>query len=152
MKKQIRMAVCLLASTAAVLLPKVAQASLSSNLTVEIDGLKNRNGQVCLSVFASSQGFPDHRDRAVKSQCIKITDTPVQVTFENLPAGNYAIAAFHDSTSSGQLRRGALGIPIDEFGFSGNPVIRTGPPTFNESAVLVAGQTTYVQIQLRSLL
>jgi uncharacterized protein (DUF2141 family) len=152
MNERIRFIVFLLSSTAALLSPEVVQASFLSNLTVQIDGLKNPSGQVCLSVFGSSQGFPDRSDRAVKSRCVKITDIPLTVTFEDLPAGSYAIAAFHDSTSSGQLRRGALGIPVEEFGFSGNPAILTGPPSFQDAAVLVVGRTTKVQIQLHSLL
>ncbi|HEY9644020.1 MAG TPA: DUF2141 domain-containing protein [Coleofasciculaceae cyanobacterium] len=152
MKNRIEIIAFLLSLTGVFMLPSAAQASFTSNLTVEVNGLRNRNGQVCLSLFANSQGFPDRSERAVKSQCVRITEDPLQVTFENLPSGSYAIAAFHDSNSSGQLQRNFLGIPTEEFGFSGNPVIRTGPPEFNEAAVLVVGATTRVQIQLRSLL
>jgi uncharacterized protein (DUF2141 family) len=152
MKNRVEVMAFLLSFTGILMLPNAVQARLTSKLTVEINGLKNRNGQVCLSLFANSQGFPDRSDRAVKNQCVKITETPLRITFENLPSGSYAIAAFHDSRSSGQLKRNFLGIPTEEFGFSGNPVIRTGPPKFSESAVLVVGATTRVQIQLRSLL
>jgi len=152
MKDRVIAVAFLLSLTGILLIPKAAQSSLNSRLVVQIDGLKNSDGQVCLSIFAGSQGFPDRGEHAVRSQCVRITDMPLRVTFEDLPSGIYAIAAFHDSDSSGQLRRNFLGIPTEEFGFSGNPTIRTGPPTFNAAAVLVVGATTDVQIQLRSLL
>ncbi|HAC66203.1 MAG TPA: hypothetical protein DCF68_22380 [Cyanothece sp. UBA12306] len=128
------------------------EASLVSNLTVEIAGLSNRTGQVCLSLFASSRGFPSSKQNAIKTQCIKITKTPLQVTFENLPSKTYAVAAFLDDNGDGQLNRNFLGIPTEKFGFSSNPVIKTGPPKFGESAVLVVGKNTRIQIQLKSLL
>ncbi len=129
-----------------------ANANLNSNLTVEIAGLSNRTGQVCLSLFASSRGFPSSKEDAVKIQCVKITDTPLQVTFDNLSPKTYAVAAFWDDNEDGELNRNFLGIPTEKFGFSSNPVIKTGPPKFGESAIIVAGKNTKIQIQLRSLI
>ena len=127
-------------------------ASLTSNLTVEIAGLGNRTGQVCLSLFASGRGFPSSKQDAIKSQCVKITDTPLEVTFDNLPPKTYAVAVFWDDNEDGQLNRNFLGIPTEKFGFSSNPVIKTGPPKFGESAILVVGKNTRIQIKLQSIL
>jgi uncharacterized protein (DUF2141 family) len=127
-------------------------ASLSSNLTVEIAGLSNKTGQVCLSLFASGRGFPDSKDDAVNTQCVKITDTSLEVKFDNLQPKTYAVAVFWDDNEDGQLNRNFLGIPTEKFGFSSNPVITTGPPKFGDSAILVVGNNTRISIQLRSLL
>jgi uncharacterized protein (DUF2141 family) len=127
-------------------------ANSNSNLTVEIVGLGNRQGQVCLNLFASSRGFPDKRENAVQGQCVQITDTPLRVTFTNLPPKTYAVAAFWDNNSDRQLNRNFLGIPTEKFGFSSNPVIRGGPPKFQESAVIVIGPNTNIQIQLQSVI
>jgi uncharacterized protein (DUF2141 family) len=152
MKVRVEIIVFLLSLLGALSLPKLAQASPTSNLVVEIAGLKSRTGRVCLSIFASSQGFPDQGKHAIKSTCVEITEVPLRIRFEDLQPGSYAVAAFHDKNSTGQLERNFLGIPTEEFGFSGNPAIWTGPPKFNESAVSVAEGTTNVQIRLRSLL
>uniref|UniRef100_A0A0C1NAX6 DUF2141 domain-containing protein n=1 Tax=Tolypothrix bouteillei VB521301 TaxID=1479485 RepID=A0A0C1NAX6_9CYAN len=132
--------------------PSFAGLKQNSQLTVEIQGLKNRQGQVCLSLFASSRGFPSNSSSAVQSQCVAIATMPLTVTFKNLQPGNYAVAVLHDTNSDNKANRNGLGIPLEGFGFSENPVIRTGPPRFNDAAVLVAGSTTNIQIQLNYLL
>jgi uncharacterized protein (DUF2141 family) len=126
-------------------------ASMVSKLTVEIDGLKNRNGQVCLSVFSSSRGFPNQDKEAIQSQCTSITDMPVRVTFKDLQPGNYAVAVLHDANADNKANRNFFGVPIEGFGFSRNPAIRTRAPKFGESVFLVAGVNTDVQIQLQYL-
>lgn len=126
-----------------------AKANFNGKLTVEIDGLKNKQGQVCASVFASSEGFPSDRDRSLKKQCTKISGTPLPITFENLKAGSYAVAVFHDQNNDGTLNSNVLGIPSEGFGFSRNPEIRTRAAKFSEAAFLVAGPGTDIQIQLK---
>jgi uncharacterized protein (DUF2141 family) len=126
-----------------------AKANFNGKLTVEIDGLKNKEGQICASIFASSQGFPSDRDRVLQKQCTKITDTPLPITFENLKAGSYAVAVFHDQNNDRTLNTNILGIPSEGFGFSSNPEIRTRAPKFGEAAFLVAGPDTNIQIQLK---
>jgi uncharacterized protein (DUF2141 family) len=129
-----------------------ALASFKGNLSIELGGLKNQKGQVCFSLFSSNKGFPDNGKRALKAQCVKLTTTPQKITFPNLTAGNYAVAVIHDVNSDGTLNRNSLGIPTEGFGFSNNPIIRTGPPKFGDSAVLVAGSSTNIQIKLQYFL
>lgn len=141
----------IMAASVSFLAPSAIGALKPSSLSVRIDGFKNQRGQVCLSLFASSKGFPDSRNGAVEARCLKVTDRSVIVNFNNLKVGNYAVALFHDVNSDGKLNRNALGIPTEEFGFSQNPAIITGAPKFADSAVLVAGSTN-IQIQLKNLL
>lgn len=122
--------------------------NLSGNLTVEINGFRNREGQACVSLFASSQGFPNNRKNVVQRQCNKITSIPLTVNFTNLKAGNYAVAIIHDTNGDGTLNRNDIGMPIEGYGFSRNPEIRTAAPKFNDAAVLIAGPNTSVQVQL----
>ena len=128
-----------------------ANNNLSGNLTVEINGFRNREGQACVSLFASSQGFPNNRKNVVQRQCNKITSVPLIVNFRNLKAGNYAVAIIHDTNGDGTLNRNDLGMPIEGYGFSRNPEIRTAAPKFNDAAVLIAGPNTSVQVQLKYL-
>jgi uncharacterized protein (DUF2141 family) len=129
-----------------------AFAVSNSSLSVTINGLKNQRGQVCLSLFSGGRGFPTSSDRAVAARCVKLENAPVTVKFENLKSGNYAIAAYHDANNDGVLNRNLLGIPTEQFGFSQNPKILTGPPKFGDCAVLVAGPQTNIQIQLLNFL
>ncbi len=128
-----------------------ANAIGAGTLTIEVAGLREIKGQVCVSVFNSSQGFPTQGANAVRKQCVKTTDRQVTIQFKGLPAGTYAVAVLHDENNDGQANRNALGIPTEGFGFSQNPRIVAGPPKFSDAAVLVAGRNTEVQIQLQYL-
>ncbi|ACC83019.1 DUF2141 domain-containing protein [Nostoc punctiforme] len=149
MVRKLRVGMLLLAVVGNLAWSLSAKANFNGKLTLEIDGLKNKEGQVCVSIFASSEGFPSDRDRGFQKQCTKITDTPLPITFENLKAGSYAVAVFHDQNNDRILNSNVFGIPKEGFGFSRNPEIRTGAPKFSEAAFLVAGPNTNIQIQLK---
>ncbi|WP_016951708.1 DUF2141 domain-containing protein [Anabaena sp. PCC 7108] len=129
-----------------------ARAGLNSNLTVNVDGIKNQSGKICASLFSKSKGFPADSKKALQSECIEVTEAPQKLIFKNLKPGNYAVALIHDINADGVLNSNSFGIPTEGFGFSNNPLVLTGPPKFNDSAVLVAGSNTDIQIQLQYLL
>ena len=124
----------------------------SGNLNVNIEGLKNQKGQICFSLFESSKGFPGNKKRALQAKCVKIKDTSVPFQLGSIKAGSYAVAMFHDANGDGTLNRNSFGIPTEGFGFSGNPRVITGPPKFSESAIIVAGTNTNIDIQMQYFL
>lgn len=126
--------------------------NLNSKLVVEVDGFANQSGQVCASLFANSQGFPNNRQKVVQRQCTKIASVPTIITFNNLKAGSYAVAAIHDRNGDGTLNRNNLGMPIEGYGFSRNPTTEAAPPKFKDAVVLIAGPSTYIQVHLKYLL
>lgn len=138
-----------LAVVGSLVLSPDANAISNSNLTVTVSGLRNQKGRVCFSLFADGQGFPSNSDRALESRCVKVVNTLPAVTFKNLSAGSYAVAVFHDEDGDGIFKRGFLGIPKEGFGFSRNPAILTGPPSFKDAAVSVTDQSLQIQIQLK---
>lgn len=136
----------------------VAIAQLNGNLTVEVVGLQSQEGNVCFKLFSGSQGFPNDNDSTVQRACVAIAETsaptppelPVTYTFENLAAGSYAVAIYHDRDGDEQLARGAFGAPAEGYGFSNDaPVASTGPASFEDAVILVAGNNTTIQIQVR---
>lgn len=127
-----------------------ANAAPNSRLTVEIGGLRNQNGTLCLSLFSSEQGFPNQSDRALASRCIQAGET--SASFDQLALGRYAVAVIHDANNDGKLNTGLLGIPEEGFGFSRNPKIGTRAPSFSDTAFLVSAESTKIQISLKYLL
>ncbi|WP_242044933.1 DUF2141 domain-containing protein [Anabaena azotica] len=128
-----------------------ANVALNSRLTVEIKGLKNQKGSLRLSLFSNEQGFPHRSDRAVAYRCVEAKEAPVSVTFDQLAPGRYAVAVIHDANNDGKLNTGILGIPKEGFGFSRNPRIGIGAPSFQDTAISVMGEST-IQIKLNYLL
>jgi uncharacterized protein (DUF2141 family) len=117
-----------------------AGTSAGSTLTVEIAGLRNTRGQICFSVFSSTnpQAFPQDPDRAVINRCDKITGSPMVTTFKGLKPGNYAIAILHDENLNRKDDRNFLNVPTEGFGFSRNPAVRIKAPSFDEASIPVA--------------
>ncbi|NJM99465.1 MAG: hypothetical protein HC800_22065 [Phormidesmis sp. RL_2_1] len=54
--------------------PAVAQLPTTSDLTVEVTGLKNTDGQVCINVFAGSAGFLTE-EGTLMQQCVLATES-----------------------------------------------------------------------------
>lgn len=129
--------------------PLSAIANEASQLSIQVDGLQNQEGQICMSLFNNRNGFPDQANTAVTSQCVEATAGQPMITFRDLVPGSYAVVVLHDMNSDNEMNQNFLGIPNEGFGFSGNPVIRFGPPEFDEALVVVAGPRTDIQVQLK---
>lgn len=129
-----------------------AAQGLSNRLTINVQGLKAARGRVCYNLFSSATGFPASAQRAVRAQCIPVKSSSSAIAFGNLTPGTYAVAVFHDINSDGQLNKNGFGIPTEGFGFSKNPGIVSGPPRFSDAAILVAGQSNAIQINLKHFL
>jgi len=145
-----RLSGLLIAAVAGLTFACSARADLKGNLSVEVDGLQSQKGQLCIKLFSGSRGFPDSNENATKRQCLKITEIPTTVNFNNLSSGSYAVAVFHDLNGDGKLNRNSLGMPIEGYGFSNNPApSRSGPPSFGNCVFLLAGPNTRINIRMR---
>lgn len=125
-----------------------ADFSKNGNLNVKIDGLRNQKGQVCISLYNNSRGFPDKSDRVLQKQCVKAAADPLVVKFSNLKLGSYAAVVMHDEDNNGTVNQDDLGIPLEGFGFSQNPEIINSAPKFGDAAFFVAGAVTDINIKL----
>ena len=126
-------------------LPMVALAALSLSVAataqplapidiqIEIAGLRDAHGLVRLCLTRDHESFPDCKGPGVVHGTIKASLVPVQYTFRGVPAGTYAVAAFHDANGNGKLDT-MIGIPKEGFAFSGNPKMHARAPRFNEAS------------------
>jgi uncharacterized protein (DUF2141 family) len=65
--------------------------------------------------------------------------------------GVYAVALYHDENGNTKFDRGALGIPLEGYGFSNDPRFTLGPPE-HEDVIFEAGPgTKAIKISLRYL-
>ncbi len=129
-----------------------AYAQLTGRLTIEIDGLRNTNGQVCLRLFNSSQGFPNNG--SILKKCVKIPEdnspeNPLIIPLDGISSGSYAVAVYHDEKGDGIFHKDDFGRPLQGFGFSQNPPVKTSAPAFGDAVVLVAGEETAIKISIK---
>lgn len=112
----------------------------SNELVVNIEGLENNKGQVMVALYNSEKGFPDLQ---WKGKITIPSNQKAQVTFSNLPEGNYAVSFLHDENLNNKMDKNLVGYPKENFGFSNNPSIKFAAPKFKECTFSVGkGKTT----------
>ena len=112
-------------------------------ITVMIDGIRNTNGSIGVALFDEDSAFPD--DEGLKREMISINSTGgVEVTFEDVPVGDYAVAVMHDENDNGDMDFNEYGMPLEGFGFSNDAMGEQGPPDFDEAAFTADGETEIV--------
>ena len=110
-----------------------AQAPGTTNVEVEIVGLRDARGLVRLCLTREPKSFPDCKAGVTANATIKAGKGTLRYTFTSVPIGTYAIAAFHDANGDGKLNT-MLGMPKEGFAFSRNPAMRARAPRFNEAS------------------
>ena len=95
-----------------------------------LTGLRSSTGEVRLCVWREAAGFPDCR----KGQDVRLLAAPaapeVRLSVTGLAPGSYAVSAIHDENGNRRLDKSLIGIPTEGVGFSRNPRITFGPPSF----------------------
>ena len=79
--------------------------------------------------------FPDeHYKKYFKKLTGKIVNGSSTVTFENIPAGKYAVNILHDENNDGKIKKGLI-MPIEGIGFSNyNSVGLSNKPSFSKAS------------------
>ncbi|WP_404789754.1 DUF2141 domain-containing protein [Altericista sp. CCNU0014] len=125
-------------------------AAASPGLEVKFDGLRDSQGQVCLSLFSGPTQFPsDSSPDLLVKRCAPVSSQTASILLGDLKPGDYAITAFHDANKDSKLNKGSFGIPEEGFGFSNNPEIGFSAPSFTETKFKVSNAPAKVQIKFR---
>ena len=124
----------------------VAIPVLAADLSIEVRGVRSADGRVYVAVHGpeSKDTFPSGDD------IVSGLREPAQIgtlhfVVNDLPAGRYAVNAFHDENDNGELDTNLVGIPSEGYGFANDPSTTFGPADFEEAAVTV-GETSGVAV------
>lgn len=82
----------------------------------------------------------------LQAQNAKIIDGKSTVTFENVPAGEYAIVCYHDRNDNDKMDFAANGMPLEDYGASNNDMT-LGPPIFEKAKFEVADKNVSLEIK-----
>lgn len=74
----------------------------------------------------------------------EVTGQTVSMPCTGLPAGEYAIALFHDLNGNGRLDTGRFGIPTEPVAFSNDAEGIMGPPPYGKCRFRLDKDTTVV--------
>lgn len=122
--------------------------SAESSLEVELAGVSHERGQVRVGLYSDAKTFRKEA-QAYAAMTAPAASGAVKVRFEGLPAGRYAVMAYHDEDGNGKLNLRLGMFPTEGYGLSNNPKVY-GPPAFEDSAFEVkAGEVMKLGIELR---
>ncbi len=124
-----------------------AQTPATGTLEVELAGVRSSAGQLRLSLYRAEDPF---RKEALAFRVLAVpaqTGTPL-LRFENLPAGRYALMAYHDENANAKLDLRLGMFPLEGYGLSNNPKV-FGPPAFADSAFDQPATGGRINVQLK---
>ena len=127
-----------------------APLSQPQSVSMAVEGLRSGKGQLLVCVTRMPEHFPDCTQDPDKRHFA----VPAQggaVALGAMAPGQYAIAIIHDENGNGKLDTFA-GIPREGVGFSRNPVLRFGAPSFRSASFPVAGAPVEQDIKLKYFL
>jgi uncharacterized protein (DUF2141 family) len=104
---------------------------------VTVRGFRSDKGSVRVALFRNTTGFPVEPPKGTPSQTVPIEDGAAVAHFLNVAPGPFAISVLHDEDGDGQVGKSFFRIPTEGLGFSRNPKIRFGPPSFDECMVVL---------------
>lgn len=120
-----------------------AGTTAAADLSVTVVGVKSADGTVRAALYDRAEGFR-HEENARVVQSAAAAPGDVSLTFAGLPAGTYAIIAYHDEDGDGAMDKFMGMIPTEGFALTNDPEV-TGPPSF-DSAAFTLGDTDDRQV------
>lgn len=125
-------------------------------LVVKLSGIEGAEGHLHVALYDKEKSWKTDMKKELSTKqyrlervlATKVQDGKLEVVFDEIRSGKYAVSLFHDLNDNEKIDKAGL-LPIEAFGFSNNykPVLR--PPRFRECAFNVkeAGKTE-IGIQL----
>ncbi|MYM22061.1 DUF2141 domain-containing protein [Duganella sp. FT135W] len=128
------------------LLFAAAAPSFAADLTINIDGVSSAEGQVMVAVFNSADTFPA---KPLRAAAVPAHEGTVQLQVTDLPAGDYALAVYHDANGNGKMDRNSVGMPTEDFAFSNNAFGKRGAPSFEDARIVLPASGATTRVNLR---
>lgn len=104
--------------------------SATYKLTIDFTNVTKRTGTLYIGLVNDAADFNGSSYR--KTRIVVPSEGAIQVNFEGLPAGKYAVKFFQDLNANMKLDYSGQ-MPAEPFGFS-NVTMLMGPPSFAQSA------------------
>jgi uncharacterized protein (DUF2141 family) len=109
-------------------------------LTLSVSGLKPLKGDLYISLHNRPDYF-QIADSAFMKKKISVNEENEILHFDNVPAGKYAIAVYHDENRNGEMETTEKGFPMEGYGFSLKSKF-LGKPKFEQAAFELSGNDT----------
>jgi uncharacterized protein (DUF2141 family) len=115
-------------------------------LTVHATGFRSPTGQAVVAVYRSPDDWLKV-SRAHRVATVPIRDGAVEVRFDDLDPGTYAVAVIHDENRNGKLDMRWFPWPKPREGAGVSNDARGGPPKWRDAKLELNGDST-IQLSL----
>ncbi len=124
----------------------LAMAEATGSITMSVGNVRSSRGRVVVDICP--------QDRFLADGCVHHAEVPARagvttITIQGVPAGDYAVQAFHDENSNGEVDRAMFGIPREGVGFSRDARIGLGPPKWRDAYFVHQGRAEVIRFSLR---
>ena len=120
--------------------------AVAATLEVTVHGVRNDRGQIRVGVCRESEFLSE---ACVRHAVVAAHAGDVRVSIPDVPPGQYGVAVYQDEDGSGRLKRNFFGKPREDLGFSRDPALGLGPPSFSRSAITVGVSDIRIALTLR---
>lgn len=140
----------LLVAGAVLLAPLAARAEDKAVLTVRVENVSTKGGNLRLALYDRTRYEAD-RD-PVTDRIVPVKPGVNLVTFDGVEPGEYAIKMFQDQNRNEKFDQNWVGLPEERYGFSNNAGpdwLHLGPPRFDTAKIMLKSGTNTTTIRLR---
>jgi uncharacterized protein (DUF2141 family) len=124
-----------------------APAKLPTKLEVAFTGIEVHKGAIMMGVYGSEDAY--NKGVSMNGARIVADKADVAAMIEGLPAGRYAIKAFHDIDGDGKMSSNPFGMPTEPFAFSNDAKGAMGPASWADAAFDVKAGGTKISITIK---
>ncbi|SKA10595.1 Uncharacterized conserved protein, DUF2141 family [Enhydrobacter aerosaccus] len=123
-----------------------AKVAVAAEVGVRVEGIKPGTGSLRVALYRDPDSFR-REARAVAVLSVPARSNVAEVTFHQVPAGRYAVVAYHDGNDNKKLDLTLGMFPEEGWGLSNDPKV-FGPPRFADSAFDVIEPNTTIAVPL----
>ena len=117
-------------------------------ITVNMTGIPTEKGVVMIGLYSEDTFMKAKPEYSATS---KIEDQKATCVFKDIPAGEYAVAVFHDENENQRMDFNSNGMPNEAYGSSNNKFNPFGPPQWNDSKFKVENKSVSIDIKMNSI-
>lgn len=125
----------------------VYAAEAAAKLEVAFTGIETQKGAVMFGVYDSEDAY--NKGVSMNGARVVADKGDIATVIEGLPAGRYAIKAFHDIDGDGKMGSNPFGMPTEPFAFSNDAKGAMGPAKWSDAAFDVTTGTTKISITIK---
>ena len=118
-------------------------------LYVDVEGVRKAEGLIAVTLYAddSSRFLAKRGSLYVGRTAARAPKTTVCIMLPS--TGTYALGVYHDADADRSYDRNAIGLPAEGYGFSNNPAVILGLPSFRSVRLAVPRNNMRTSVRLR---